>query len=115
MLLLIITNCNRKSDIENQITIKIYSIDKESNQRRVDAFDTVDISKESSWYFLKSFPTERKYITDSTGLVKIKIDSTKIYNIIVSGVNVLGGEIYYPGFLKDGQEVNIEVRRIDKN
>lgn len=50
---------------------------------------------------------------DSMGSVKIKIDTTKIYDISVSGLNVLGGDMYYPGHLKDGQEVNIVVKSFE--
>ena len=109
------SNCNKKSENENQITIKINSIDEESKKRRVNMFDTLEVSKERPGLFTKRFTTERMYITDSMGSVKIKIDPTKIYDFSVSGLNVLGGDMYYPGFLKDGQEVNIEVRHYDKN
>ena len=34
---------------------------------------------------------------------------TKICDISVSGLNVLGGDMYNRGYLKDGQEINIEV------
>ena len=115
ILLLLITNCNKKSEVEGQITIKINSIDEESKKQRANMFDTLEVSKERPGLISKRFPIERKYITDSTGSVKIKIDPTKIYDFSVSGLNVLGGVMYYPGFLKDGQEVNIEVLHFDKN
>jgi hypothetical protein len=108
-LVLTLANCNRKSDLENQITIKINSIDGKTKQRRVNMFDTVVVRKEGIGYLMKTFDKVGEYITDSTGSVKVKIDSTKIYDISVSGLNALGGDMYYPGHLKDGQEVNIEV------
>lgn len=102
-------NCKGKSDLENQITITINSIDKETKQRRINKFDTVVVRKEGIGYLTKTFGKSGGYVTDSTGSVKIKIDSSKICEISVSGLNVLGGDMYYPGYLKDGQEVNIEV------
>lgn len=106
---LLITNCNRKTDSENQITITINSIDKETKQRRINKFDNVEVRREGIGYLMKTFNKVGEYKTDSTGSVKIKVDSSKIYDISVSGLNVLGGDMYYPGHLKDGQEINIEV------
>jgi hypothetical protein len=106
-------NCKGKSDLENQITITINSIDKETKQRRINKFDTVVVRKEGIGYLTKTFDKVGEYVTDSTGSVKIKIDSSKICDISVSGLNVLGGDMYYPGYLKDGQEVNIEVASLE--
>jgi hypothetical protein len=103
------SNCKGKSDLEGQITITINSIDKETKQRRINKFDTVVVRKEGIGYLTKTFDKIGEYVTDSTGSVKIKIDSSKICDISVSGLNVLGGDMYYPGYLKDGQEVNIGV------
>jgi hypothetical protein len=100
-------NCN-KSDSENQITITINSIDKETGQRRVNMYDTVEIRKEGIGYLTKTFKKVGEYVTDSTGAVSVKIDSTTQYSISVKGANVLGGYIYYPGQLKGRQEVDIE-------
>lgn len=102
-------NCKGKGDLEDQITITINSIDKETKQRRINKFDTVVVRKEGIGYLTKAFDKIGEYVTDSTGSVKIKIDYSKICDISVSGLNVLGGDMYYPGYLKDGQEVNIEV------
>jgi len=110
---LLIVNCKGKSDLENQITITINSIDKKTKQRRINMFDTVVVRKEGIGYLKKTFDKVGEYVTDSTGSVKIKIDSSKICDISVSGLNVLGGDMYYPGYLKDGQEVNIEVFSIE--
>tara|TARA_R110002124_G_scaffold108383_1_gene260982 strand:+ start:1513 stop:1905 length:393 start_codon:yes stop_codon:yes gene_type:complete len=103
------SNCKGKRDLEDQITITINSIDKETKQRRINKFDSVVVRKEGIGYTTKTFDKIGEYVTDSTGSVKIKIDSSKICDISVSGLNVLGGDMYYPGYLKDGQEVNIEV------
>lgn len=106
---LLISNCNRKTDSENQITIKINSIDSKTKQRRVNLFDIVEVRKERFGYLTKTFPVEKKYTMDSMGSVKIKIDTTKLYKIFVLGSKAFGPEMYYPGYLKDGQEINIEV------
>jgi hypothetical protein len=109
LLSLFISNCNMKDDLKNQITITVNSVDKETKQRRVNKFDTVIVRKEGIGYLMKTFDKFGQYVTDSTGSVKIKIDSSKISDISVSGLNVLGGDTYNPGYLKDGQEINIEV------
>lgn len=106
---LLISNCNRKTDSENQITIKINSIDSKTKQRRVNLFDTVEVRKERFGYLTKTFPVGKIYIMDSMGSVKIKIDTTKLYKVFVLGFKAFGPEMYYPGYLKDGQEINIEV------
>jgi hypothetical protein len=102
-------SCNKKTNLKNQITIKVNSIDSKTKQRRVNFFDTVEVRKESFGFLTKSFPVEKKYVMDSMGSVKIKIDSTKLYKIFVLGFKAFGPEMYYPGYLKEGQEVNIEV------
>lgn len=109
LLSLFISNCNMKDDLKNQITITINSVDKETKQRRVNKFDTVIVRKEGIGYFMKTFDKVGQYVTDSMGSVKIKIDPSKICDFSVSGLNVLGGDMYNPGYLKDGQEINIEV------
>lgn len=109
LLSLLISNCNMKDDLKNQITVTINSVDKETKQRRVNKFDTVVLRKEGIGYLMKTFDKVGQYVTDSTGSVKIRIDSSKICDISVSGLNVLGGDMYNPGYLKDGQEINIEV------
>ncbi len=110
VMVFLITSCKNKNDLENQITIKINSIDSKTKQLRVNFFDTVEVRKEGFGFIKKTFPVEKIYIMDSMGSVKIKIDTTKIYDISVSGLEVLGGDMYFPGHLKEGQEVNIEVR-----
>jgi hypothetical protein len=115
VLALLISNCNRKTDSENQITIKINSIDSKTKQRRVSFFDTIEVRKERFGYLTKTFPVEKKYVMDSKGSVKIKIDTTKLYKIFVLGFKAFGSEMYYPGHLKDGQEINIEVISLEKS
>jgi hypothetical protein len=113
-LLVLFPTCNKKSGFENQITITINSVDKKTKQRRINMFDTLEVRKESFGLLKKTFPIERKYVMDSSGSVKIRIDTSKIYDFSVSGIEVLGGDMYYPGYLKNGQEVNIEVFSIDE-
>jgi preprotein translocase subunit SecF len=110
VLFFLISSCKKEIDFENQITIKINSIDSKTKQRRVNFFDNVEVRKEGFGFIKKTFPVEKIYTMDSMGSVKIKIDTTKIYDISVLGLKVLGGDMYYPGHLKDGQEVNIEVK-----
>ncbi len=113
-LFFLVSGCNRKTSLEDQITITINSVDKKTKQRRINMFDTLEVRKESFGLLKKTFPIERKYVMDSSGSVKIRIDTSKIYDFSVSGIEVLGGDMYYPGYLKNGQEVNIEVFSIDE-
>lgn len=106
--------CNEKKDSENQITITIRPIDSKTKRPRINMFDTIVIRKQGIGYLIKTFNKVGEYITDSTGTVNIKVDSTKIYDISVFGLNGSGGEIYYPGNLKNGQEVDIEIIPTDK-
>ncbi len=103
-------SCDSKSNLDNQITITINSIDKATKQRRENIFDKVIIRKEGGGFLKKNFKITEEYKTDSLGSVKVNIDSTKIYNISVLGLNAAGGDMYFPGHLKDGQEVFIEVK-----
>ena len=112
--LFLIAGCNEKKDSENQITITIRPIDSKTKHPRINMFDTIVIRKEGVGYLTKTFNKVGEYITDSTGSVKIKVDSTKIYDISVFGLNGSGGKIYYPGNLKNGQVVNIEAIPIDQ-
>jgi len=107
---LLIVSCKGKGDLDNQITIKINSIDEKSKQKRINMFDTVEVRKEGFGWLMKTFNVVGVYITDSTGSVKIKIDSTKISEIHVLGLHELGIDMYYPGDLKNNQQVDIEVR-----
>lgn len=97
------------------IDVKINSVDRGSGKMRNNMFDTIEIRREGKGYLMKTFNEFGEYVTDSTGSVIVKIDSTKITDISVSGENVLGGMIFYPGDLKDGDEVNIEVFLIEIN
>ena len=105
--------CARKPNLKNQITIKIISIDSETKQARVNKFDTIDVRMRAFGYFIQSFEKIGEYVTDSTGSVEIKLDSTEEYRFILDGSNIHGSAAFTEAFskerLKDGQEVNIEV------
>ncbi len=111
----LILSCNSKTDLENQITIKINSVDSATKQPRVNAFDSIEVRKEGIGYLMKTFDTVGKYMTDSTGSVKIKINRNEKYQIRLYGIHVYSGEDFVEGELKDGQEINIEVVPSRKN
>ncbi len=115
LLLILFLLCDSKSNLKNQITIAINSIDKASKQRRINMFDTVEISEESGGFFKKSFKIVGEFKTDSAGSVKVKVDPNKICNMYVKGFNVSGGTMYMSGKLKNGQELNIEVNFFKNN
>ncbi len=111
-MIFLISSCKNENDLENQITIKINSIDSKTKQRRVNMFDTIDVRMAKFGFPMRRFVKVAEYIIDSTGSVKIKIDSTKGYSFFLSGLNVYGSENFDEAFtkekLKNGQEVNIE-------
>jgi len=115
LLALLLLSCNKKTDLDKQITIKVNLVDQETKQSRVNMFDTVLIKEERNGYLTKTFSQVGEYTTDSTGVVKVKIDPSRICDISVSGLNIYGGDMYYPGHLKDGQVINIEVRSLNNN
>jgi len=107
------SNCDRKTDLENQITIKVNSVDNKTKQPRLNTFDTIDVRIESFGFPKKTFPKIAEYITDSSGSVKIKIDRTEKYQLLLGAPYVFGSEDIVGQNLKDGQEVTIEVIHLD--
>jgi len=109
----LISSCTHKSDLENQITIKITSIDSKTKQPRINMFDTIVVRKEENGYLTKIYSKVGEYITDSTGSVKIEIDQNEGYKFILRHRGFYGSESFGEPFtkekLKDDQEVNIEV------
>lgn len=114
LLAILIWNCKRKSDLENQITIKINSIDAKTKQNRINKFDTIQIRIVKFGYLKKNFVAIGEYITDSKGSVKIELDPNKEYHISLYGTNVFGWANFNKNDLKDGQEVNIEASPPEK-
>lgn len=114
----LISSCTKKPDLENQITIKINSIDSKTKQPRVNTFDTIDVRIKKFGFLTQRFVKVGEYATDSIGSVKIKIDSTEEYIFMLSsGKNIYGSAEFTEAFtkekLKDGQEVDIEVFSIE--
>lgn len=114
---MLISSCTNKTNSENQITIKINSIDVKTKQLRVNMFDTLDVRMTKSGFPTQKYVKVAEYITDSTGSVEIKCDSNEEYRFMISGPNVYGSANFTKPFtkekLKDGQVVNIEVVTLD--
>ncbi|RMZ59392.1 hypothetical protein D1632_07045 [Chryseobacterium nematophagum] len=114
----IIFGCTKKNDLENQITIKINTIDSKTKQPRINTFDTIDVRKEKRGYLTKTYAKVGEYITDSMGSVKIKIDYNEGYKFLLKKKGFYGSESFAEPYtnekLKDGQEVNIDVFSIKK-
>ncbi len=110
---LVISSCNRKIDLENQITIKINSIDSKTKLPRINAFDTIDVRIESIGFPTKRFPKIAEYVTDSSGSVKIKIDRTEKYLLLLGAPYIFGSEDIVGQNLKDEQEINIEAIHLE--
>jgi hypothetical protein len=110
---LLFLNCNKKTDLDNQITINVNSIDSKSKQPRRNVFDTIDVRIESIGFPKKQFPKISEYVTDSSGSVKIKINRSEKYLLLLGAPNVYGSEDIIGEKLKDGQEVTIEVIHLE--
>ena len=107
-------SCKGKSDLDNQITIKINSIDSKTKQYRVDASDTIVVKMVKFGYLKKNFVTVGEYITNAKGFVNIKLDSSEEYHISLYGTNVFGWANFKENDLKNGQEINIEASPPEK-
>jgi hypothetical protein len=108
-LAILILNCTKKSNLENQISIKIISIDSETKKPRVNAFDKIELRTKGIGYLMKTFDKVGEYTIDSTGSVKVKVDRTEENHFILSGPNIYGAIEFAKEELKDGQEITIEV------
>lgn len=116
-LLVLFANCNKKSDFENQITIKINSIDSKTKEYRVNKFDTIEVRKTKFGILTQRYVKVAEYVTNSEGSVKIKVDSTEEYRFLIRGPYVYGTANFTDTFtnekLKDGQEINMEIFSIE--
>ena len=108
-ILSLISNCKGKSELENQITVKINSIDRKTKENRINVFDTIEIRKEGVGYLMKTFDKVGEFVTDSSGSFKIKIDKTNNYLFLLKRRNYFGSETVIGESLKNNQEVSIEV------
>jgi len=107
-IIFLVSSCNGKSDLKNQITVRITSIDSKTKQPRVNKFDTIDIRIKKMGYLMKRFVKVGEYTIDSMGSVTIKVDCTEENHFILSGPYIYGATEFSAGELKDGQKVNIE-------
>ena len=108
MLTILNSSCKRENDLENQIIVKVNSIDSKTKRHRTDSFDTIVIKMIKFGYLKKNFVQVGEYIMDSKGSVKIKLDTTKEYHISLYGRNIFGWVNLKVNDLKKGQEINIE-------
>ncbi|WP_290840263.1 hypothetical protein [Flavobacterium sp.] len=114
IIVLFLSNCDRKPNSEDRITITVNSIERETEKPRKNAFDTIELRIESFGFPKKEFPMIAQYITDSLGSVKIKIDRTEKYILILRAPYIYGGEDLIGEELKDGQTVTIDAIHLDK-
>ena len=106
---ILISSCEVKSDPKNQITITINSVDKETGQKRVNMFDTIDVRVGRPGILKRQFVKVAEYTTDSTGSVKVKLDKSEEIRLILGGKMIYGSEWFQEGKLKEGQSVDIDV------
>jgi len=91
----------------NFIAIEIRSIDKSTNKTRVNKFDSVLIRTESLGYWVKTFKLTGRYRIDSTGIIKIRVNSKKINFINLYGEDVQGSDYFPSSTLSNKQVINI--------
>lgn len=109
MLVYTLLNEFLKNRDANYINIKINAIDKRTNQLRVNKFDSVIIETEGLGYWVKTFKVTGRYKIDSTGFIKIKINSKKINFINLYGDSVMGTDYYSACKLKENQVIDVLV------
>ncbi len=113
IIVLVASSCNRKTDLENQITIKVNSIDSKTKLPRINTFDTIDVRIESFGFPTKRFPKIAEYVTDSLGSVKIKLDRTENYHLLLGAPFIYGSEDIVGQNMKNNQEINIEAIHLE--
>jgi len=109
LITMLTVRCAKKTNLENQITITINSIDSKTKLPRVNAFDTIDVRIAEFAIPTRKYVKVAEYITDSTGSIKVKLDCDEEYHFILRGTYIYGATEFSNGELKDGQEINIEV------
>ena len=107
--------CTKKTDLENQITIKINSIDSETKKPRVNTFDTIHVRIAKFGFPMRKYVKIRQLVTDSNGSIIAKFYKNEEYHFIIGGKLIYGATEIYEKDLKDYQEVDIEVISLNRN
>lgn len=104
----LLISCNGKnSDLKNQITISVKVIDSYTKQPRIN--DTVTV-RQAKWGIPKRYIKVGEYITNSLGVVTVKISKKNRYSFETDGPNyAFGSDEYGEGELKNNQQIVIEV------
>jgi len=110
---LLLLGCDGKnSDLKNQINISIKVIDSDTKQPRVN--DTVTV-RQAKWGIPRRYVKVGEYITNSLGVVALKINKENRYSFETDGPNyAFGSDEYGEGELKNNQQIVIEVVPPDK-
>lgn len=104
----LLISCNGKNfDLKNQITISVKVIDSYTKQPRIN--DTVTV-RQAKWGIPKRYIKVGEYITNSLGVVTVKISKKNRYSFETDGPNyAFGSDEYGEGELKNNQQIVIEV------
>lgn len=104
----LLISCNGKnSDLKNQITISVKVIDSYTKQPRIN--DTVTV-RQAKWGIPKRYIKVGEYITNSLGVVTVKISKKNRYSFETDGPNyAFGSDEYGEDELKNNQQIVIEV------
>ncbi len=104
---LFLLRCNNY-DKKNEITISIKVIDSYTKQPRIN--DTVTV-RQAKWNIpLRKYVEIGQYVTDSLGMVTLKINKENRYSFETDGPNfAFGSDEYGEGELKNNQMIVIKV------
>ncbi|SEW48321.1 hypothetical protein SAMN05421841_3792 [Chryseobacterium wanjuense] len=109
---LFLIGCNNY-DKKNEITISVKVVDSYTKHPRIN--DTVTV-RQAKWNIpLRKYVEIGQYVTDSLGMVTLKINKEKRYSFETDGPNfAFGSDEYGEGELKNNQIIVIKVIPPDK-
>lgn len=105
-LLFLLIGCSNSTK-ENEIKVTIKVIDSYTKQPRVN--DTVTV-RQAKWGIPRRYVKVGEYITNSLGIVTLKINKKNRYSFETDGPNyAFGSDEYGEGKLKNNQQIVIKV------
>jgi hypothetical protein len=111
---ILISSCEGKKDLANQITVTINSVDEYTRENRVNMFDTIEVREARIGFPVRRYVKVAEYITDSTGSVKVKLYKNEEYLFMLSGKGKTDGSLWFSKEdLSDGENVKIEAKSFE--
>ncbi|WP_395761862.1 hypothetical protein [Elizabethkingia anophelis] len=107
--LLLLNSCN-SSDRRNRLPVTIKVVDLKTRQPRIK--DTVEVRMEAWGFPMKRIPVVKRYLTDSNGIVSLRINREKYYKFFsIGSANAWGSEDFPKGGLNVNQQILIKVEK----